>query len=101
MKTRSQELINFSRNHGGVIRFSSILKASFHPDSLTTLEQDKKVERIARGLYRLTDYTPGSHPDLVAASLQAPIKNSLNQQNQQAPLFLPEISQILPSDDFP
>ena len=72
MQTRTQELINFFQSHGGVVRFSAILKDGFHPDSLTVLEKEGKVERIARGLYRLTNYTPGSHPDLVTVSLQAP-----------------------------
>ncbi len=72
MQTRGQELINFFHNHDGVVHFSVILKAGFHPDSLIALEKEGKVEKIARGLYRLTNYTPGSHPDLVTVSLQAP-----------------------------
>ena len=72
MSTKTQKLMNFFQNHGGVVRFSAILKARFHPDSLIALEREGKVEKIARGLYRVTSYTPGSHPDLVIASLQAP-----------------------------
>ena len=72
MQERRQKIISYFQNHGGVARFSSILKAGFHPDVLTALEREGKVEKIARGLYRLTDYTLGSHPDLVTASLQAP-----------------------------
>jgi predicted transcriptional regulator of viral defense system len=64
--------MSFFQSHGGVARFSAILKAGFHPDSLSTLEKEGRVEKIACGLYRLTNYTPGSHPDLVIASLQAP-----------------------------
>jgi len=72
MQPRTQELMSFFQSHGGVARFSAILKAGFHPDSLSALEKEGKVEKIARGLYRITNYTPGSHPDLVVASLQAP-----------------------------
>jgi len=72
MQARTQELMSFFKSHGGIVRFSTILKAGFHPDSLIALEKEGKVERIARGLYRATNYTPGSHPDLVIASLQAP-----------------------------
>lgn len=72
MNAKTQNLINYFQDNGGVARFSGILKAGFHPDSLAILEKDEKVEKISRGLYRLTDYIPGSHPDLVAASLQAP-----------------------------
>jgi predicted transcriptional regulator of viral defense system len=72
MQEKTQKIINYFQNHGGVARFSSILKAGFHPDVLTAFEREGKVEKIARGLYRLTNYTFGSHPDLVTASLQAP-----------------------------
>jgi predicted transcriptional regulator of viral defense system len=72
MKKRTREIISFFQNHGGITRFSTIIKAGFHPDSLIALEKEKKVEKIARGLYRLTNYTFGSHPDLVTAYLQAP-----------------------------
>ena len=72
MGPRTQELIHYFRKHGGVLRFTDILKAGFHPDSLTAIEKKGKVEKIARGLYRVVDYKPGSHPDLVIASLQAP-----------------------------
>src|SRR3972149_4179154 len=72
MQTRTHELMSFFQHHGGVARFSVILRAGFHPDLLSALEKDGKVEKIARGLYRVTNYTPGSHPDLVIASLQAP-----------------------------
>jgi Predicted transcriptional regulator len=72
MHTKTQNLIKYFQNNGGVARFSGILKAGFHPDSLAVLEKNGKIEKISRGLYRFTDYVPGSHPDLVTASLQAP-----------------------------
>ena len=72
MQARTQDLMGFFQSHGGVARFSAILKFGFHPDSLRALEKEGKVEKIARGLYRISNYTPGSHPDLVIASLQAP-----------------------------
>lgn len=72
MSPRTQELISFFKSHGGVLRFTDILKAGFHPDSLISLEKEKEVEKIARGLYRLTHYTFVSHPDLIAVAFQAP-----------------------------
>lgn len=72
MQVRTQELMNFFMNHGGVARFSVILKEGFHPDSLSTLKKEGKIEKIARGLYRIANYTPGPYPDLVIASLQVP-----------------------------
>ena len=72
MSAKAQTFIAFLQNQGGVARFSAILKAGFHPDSLMALEKEEKVEKIGQGLYRLTNYTLASHPDLVSASLQAP-----------------------------
>jgi predicted transcriptional regulator of viral defense system len=72
MGAKIQELMDFFHKQGGVVRFSDILKAGFHSDSLVVLRKDGKVERVVRGLYRIVDYEPGSHPDLVIASLQAP-----------------------------
>ena len=72
MKKRAQDMINYFKSQGGVIRFSSVLKAGFHPDSLSSQVKDGKVEKIARGLYRLSSHEFVSHPDLVTVSLQSP-----------------------------
>jgi predicted transcriptional regulator of viral defense system len=72
MEKNSQQVINYIKCHGGVVRFSSVLKAGFHPDSLLALVKDGKVDKIARGLYRIIDFEFASHPDLLIASLQAP-----------------------------
>ncbi len=72
MSAKAQDLFNFFQKHGGVARFSAVLKAGFHPDSLVALEKQGRVEKIGCGLYRLTEYTFASHPDFVAISLQTP-----------------------------
>jgi predicted transcriptional regulator of viral defense system len=72
MTAKSQTLIDYFKSHNGIVRFAAILQAGFHSDTLKAAEKENKVEKISRGLYRLTDYNSGSHPDLVEASLQAP-----------------------------
>lgn len=72
MRTKSQDLINFFQENGGIARFSAMLKVGFHPDTLAVLTRNSEVEKIGRGLYRLKKYIAGSHTDLVEASLQAP-----------------------------
>ncbi|OQX56421.1 MAG: hypothetical protein B5M53_01480 [Candidatus Cloacimonas sp. 4484_209] len=72
MQRRTKELVDFFKSNGGIVRFSAVLKAGFHPDVLKTLEREKKVEKIARGIYKLANYDFGEYPDLVIASLQAP-----------------------------
>lgn len=71
MKAKTNKIEAYLQSHGGIARFSSILKAGFHPDALKNLEKAKRIEKIGRGLYRLTSYTLGSHPDYVITSLQA------------------------------
>jgi predicted transcriptional regulator of viral defense system len=72
MEQKTKRVLDYFKKHGGIVRFSSIIKAGFHPDTLSALEKEGKIEKIARGLYRMTHYTLGSYPDLVIASLQAP-----------------------------
>ena len=72
MHSKKQSLIDFIKANRGIARFSVILKAGFHPDSLIVLIKEGKVEKIGRGLYMLKDSISGSHPDLIMASLQAP-----------------------------
>ncbi len=69
---KKQELIIFFQSNGGIVRFSTILKAGFHSDSISSILEDKKIRKIARGLYMLNDYQIGEYPDLVMASFQAP-----------------------------
>ncbi len=72
IQKKSQELIDFFESRNGIVRFSDILNVGFHPDSLNALVKEDKIEKIARGLYRLTGYNIGSYPDLIIASLQTP-----------------------------
>jgi predicted transcriptional regulator of viral defense system len=69
---RSQTLLEFFKEHGNVARFSAILKAGFHPDILTQLQKENKIEKISHGLYRLMDSSPFSDPDLITTALQVP-----------------------------
>ncbi len=70
MEAKTDKIIEYFKSHGGVARFSSIRKAGFHPDMIKKNENEKKIEKIGKGLYRLVGDTIGSHPDYVIASLQ-------------------------------
>ena len=70
MKGKSQKLLNYFKNEG-TIRFSEILKAGFHPDTLTALQKRGVVEKIGHGLYKLKNEVL-SNPDLVVATQSAP-----------------------------
>ncbi len=72
MQTKTQNLLDYFKSNKGIARFSAILRAGFHSDSLTLLVREGKVDKINRGLYMLRDSINSSHSDLVMASLQAP-----------------------------
>lgn len=72
MEQKTKSMLDYFKKHGGIVRFSSLLNAGFHPDSLRALETEGKIEKIARGLYQMTHYTLSQYPDFVIASLQSP-----------------------------
>jgi predicted transcriptional regulator of viral defense system len=72
MKTKRDELIQVFKQNRGVLRFSQVLKASFHRKHLKSLLESGKIEKIGHGLYRLKDAPALSNPDLVTVALKAP-----------------------------
>lgn len=71
MDAKKDTIIEYLRKHGGIARFSSIRRAGFHSDTLKNLEKENKIEKIGRGLYKLTADNLGSYPDFVTVSLQS------------------------------
>lgn len=59
-------------DHGGTLRTSDAVNAGIHPEVLYTMRDTGALERLARGLYRLTDAPEMSQPDLVTVALKAP-----------------------------
>lgn len=60
------------RKHGGILRTRDALREGIHPRTLYALRDDGSIERLSRGLYRLTNAVPLGNPDLVAVALRAP-----------------------------
>jgi predicted transcriptional regulator of viral defense system len=60
------------RNHGGIMRTSEAIRAGVHPRTLYGMRDAGVIERLGRGLYRLTDLPALGNPDLVAVALKAP-----------------------------
>lgn len=60
------------RRHKGILRTRDALREGIHPRTLYTLRDDGRIERLSRGLYRLTSAVPLGNPDLVAVALRAP-----------------------------
>jgi predicted transcriptional regulator of viral defense system len=69
---RFERAIAIFRKSSGVLRYSEAVRLGIHPTTLTGLLDQERLERIARGVYRLADLPPLSMPDFVAVALRVP-----------------------------
>ncbi len=60
------------REHGGQLRMSEAVSNGITPYMLYALRDRGAVELISRGVYRLADLPPLSHPDQVTVCLRYP-----------------------------
>jgi len=67
-----RKALDLFRQHQGMLRTSQALELGIHPRTLYALRDAGLVERLARGLYRLTGLPPLTEPDLVTVALKIP-----------------------------
>jgi len=60
------------KQHGGMLRMSEAINLGIDRNLLYAMKKDGTIERLNRGLYRLSDLPPMENPDLVAVSRKAP-----------------------------
>jgi predicted transcriptional regulator of viral defense system len=60
------------REHGGVLRTMEAVRHGVHPRTLYAMRDAGLIERLGRGVYRLTDLPPLGNPDLVTVALRVP-----------------------------
>ncbi len=75
MLSVDQSLVKARRvftQHGGMLRTTEAIELGIHPRTLYALRDSGKIERVARGIYRLSDKPPLSNPDFVAVSIRIP-----------------------------
>lgn len=60
------------RQSGGTLRTGEALKHGVHPRTLYAMRDAGLLERLDRGLYRLSDLPPLSDPDLVTVAKKIP-----------------------------
>ena len=60
------------RQHGGILRTSEACQMGIHPRTLYAMRDSGLLERLGRGLYRLSDLPPLSNQDLVTVALKVP-----------------------------
>ena len=69
---RHRRAVGAFRERGGMMRMAEALRAGVHRRTLYDLRDAGVLEQLGRGLYRLADAPPLSHPDLVAVARRAP-----------------------------
>ncbi len=67
----TQTALELFRQHG-ILCTSEALALGIHPRTLYALRDAGTLERLARGLYRLAELPPLTHPDLVTVALKVP-----------------------------
>lgn len=72
MSSRQTELINFLKKNGGLATYAEILKAGFSKILLKSAQDSNRIQKIDRGLYRLSEGDSFSNSDLVATSIRIP-----------------------------
>ena len=69
---REKALAAFAEHHG-ILRTKEALALGIHPRTLYALRDAGEIERLSRGLYRLANLPPLSHPDLVVVAQRYPM----------------------------
>lgn len=64
--------VRLFREHGGIMRTGEALEAGVHPRTLYAMRDSGVLQRLSRGVYRLADLEPLSHPDLVTVAMRVP-----------------------------
>ncbi len=71
-KARETKARDAFRRAGGVLRTTQALRAGVHPRDLYALREAGTLERVSRGVYRLSDLPPLAEPDLVTVAARLP-----------------------------
>jgi predicted transcriptional regulator of viral defense system len=72
MGIKGKELLVFFKRRGGVVPYAAILKAGFHKGNLKALIASGHIQKLDRGVYKLSELDDLANPDLVIAAIRAP-----------------------------
>ena len=72
MVNKKPELIDFLREKRGLATYAEIIKAGFNKTLLKSGLDSGRIQKVDRGLYRLSNGFSLSNPDIVAVSTKAP-----------------------------
>jgi predicted transcriptional regulator of viral defense system len=71
-KNRFKKAKEIFHDRGGALKTGEALSAGIHPRTLYEMHESGILEKLSRGLYRLTDLPPLGNPDLVSVALRVP-----------------------------
>ncbi|MBU2529063.1 transcriptional regulator [bacterium] len=69
---KEKKLINYLRNKGGIASYAEIIEAGFNKIIIRDTLNSGRIQKINRGLYKLSSGITLSNPDLVSVALEAP-----------------------------
>lgn len=72
MITKEIELKNFLKKNGGLASYADIIGAGFNKAFLKHILNSGRIQKIDRGVYRLSKGTTLSNPDIVVALIKIP-----------------------------
>ena len=72
MREQSKGALEIFRQHGGILRMSEALQAGITRRTLYSMHDAGLLERLSRGVYRLTSLPGLEAPDLVAIATRVP-----------------------------
>ncbi len=70
--SRFARAVRIFKDHGGVLRTAQALKSGIHPGTLYAMRDSGMLERISRGVFRLSGSPPLGNPDLVTVAARIP-----------------------------
>jgi predicted transcriptional regulator of viral defense system len=68
----AERALNIFRANGGVLNTKRAINLGIHPRTLYALRDNALLERLDRGLYRITNSKPLDNPDFVTVALKVP-----------------------------
>lgn len=69
--SKEKAILAFKKN-GGILRTSEAIRLGIHREILYSLLNEGKLERLSRGVFRISDAPPLSNPDLVKVAARIP-----------------------------
>ena len=72
MKQILKQAVTTFRENDGILRSSEAQALGIDPRTIAELRKEGLVDRISRGLYRLSEYPPMDYPDLVIVASRVP-----------------------------